>query len=134
MDNTQLVKDAYEQFGSGNIDGLIDHFAEDINWKIPEVNGSPFNAETNGRENVREFFGKLGETEEFTTFEPKEFITEGNKVVVLGSSNGNIKTTGRNFKTDWVHIFTLEDGKINSFLEFFDTAAMERAYQKSATA
>lgn len=134
MDNTQIVKQAYENFGSGNIDGLIDLFAEDINWKIPEVNGSPLNAVTNGSENVREFFGLLGATEEFTNFEPKEFISEGDKVVVLGSSAGKVISTGQNFETDWVHIFTFNDGKITSFLEFFDNAVMERAYQKSATA
>ncbi len=134
MDNTQIVKEAYGHFGSGNIDGLIDTFTEDINWRIPEVNGSPLNAETNGSENVREFFGQLGATEEFTNFEPKEFISEGDKVVVLGHSAGKVISTGKTFATDWVHIFTIEDGKIAGFLEYFDNALMERAYQKSATA
>ncbi len=131
---TEIVKRGYERFGSGDIDGLLELFAEDIKWTIPEVNGSPFNAETNGREDVRKFFGTLGQTEEFTNFEPREFISEGDKVVVLGHSEGSIKTTGRNFATDWVHIFTVKDDKITSFLEFFDNVAMERAYQKSATA
>ncbi|MDQ3633211.1 MAG: nuclear transport factor 2 family protein [Aridibacter sp.] len=134
MKNTEIVKQGYENFGSGNIDGLIDMFAEDIKWTIPDVKNSPFESVTNGRENVREFFGTLGKTEEFTSFEPKEFITEGNKVVVLGHSSGKIITTGRNFETDWVHIFTVNDGKITNFLEFFDTAAMENAYQRSTTA
>jgi ketosteroid isomerase-like protein len=134
MENTQIVKEAYGHFGSGNIDGLVNLFTEDIKWQIPEINGSPFNAITNGSENVREFFGLLGETEEFTNFEPKEFISEGNKVVVLGHSAGKVIATGQNFESDWVHIFTIEDGKIAGFLEFFDNAAMERAYQRSATA
>jgi ketosteroid isomerase-like protein len=134
MNNTEIVQEAYNRFGTGDIDGLMEVFSEDIKWTIPEVNGSPFNSVTTGREDVREFFGTLSETEEFTKFEPGEFITEGDKVVVLGHSTGNIKTTGRNFESDWVHIFTVSDGKITNFLEFFDNAAMERAYQRSATA
>jgi ketosteroid isomerase-like protein len=98
------------------------------------VNGSPFTSEIHGQDNVRDFFHLLAETEKFTKFEPREFITEGSKVVVLGRSAGSVATTGRNFDTDWVHIFTVNDGSITSFLEFFDTAIMERAYQKSASA
>lgn len=133
-ENTQIVKQGYERFGSGDIDGLLELFSEDIHWKTPDINGSPFTSEIHGKDNVRDFFGLLVETEEFTNFEPKEFITEGNKVVVLGRSAGNVTTTGRNFETDWVHIFTVKDGKVTGFLEFFDTAVMERAYQRTATA
>lgn len=132
--NTEIVKKAYEEFGKGNIEGLLEHFSEDINWKIPEVNGSPFASETIGRGNLAEFFALLGQTEEFTSFEPNEFISEGNKVVVLGHSKGNIIPTGRNFESDWVHIFTINNGKITNFLEFFDNAELERAYQRSAVA
>ncbi len=133
-ENTQVVKKAYECFGDGNIDGLIDLFAEDIRWTIPEVNGSPLKPLTIGRENVRAFFNKLSEIEEFTSFEPKDFIAEGKKVVVLGSSSGKILSTGRNFEAEWVHIFDINDGTITNFLEFFDTAMFERAYQKAETA
>ncbi len=134
MNNTEIVKEAYNNFGSGNIDGLIELFAEDIKWTMPDINGSPFDSVINGRENVRNFFGTLSETEEFTNFEPKEFIADGDKVVVLGSASGKIIPTGRDFEIDWVHIYTVDEGKITNFVEFFDTAEMERAYQRSATA
>lgn len=133
-ENTKVVQEAYENFMTGNIEGLLELFSEDIHWKIPDVNGSPLKSEVHGREGVREFFGVLGESEEFTNFEPKEYISEDNRVAVLGRSAGNVIATGRNFDTEWTHIFTVKDGKITSFLEFFDTAVMERAYQRSATA
>lgn len=133
-DNTRVVRDAYQKFTSGDIDGLLGTFTEDIDWNVPEINGAPQTGHRKGLDNVREFFGLLDEYEEFSNFEPREFITEDDRVVVLGSSTGKIKPTGRNFETDWVHIFTVRDGRIAGFLEFFDTAAMERAYQRSATA
>ena len=55
MDNTQIVKQGYERFGSGDIDGLLELFSEDIHWKTPDVNGSPFTSEIHGKDNVREF-------------------------------------------------------------------------------
>ncbi len=133
-ENVEVVKQAYGHFGTGNIDGLISLLTDDVKWTIPEVNGSPMNAVTNGCENVREFFGTLAASEEFTAFEPREFIAEGNKVVVLGYSAGKIVSTGRSFGSDWVQIFTVENGKISVFHEFFDNAEVERAYQKAETA
>lgn len=133
-ENTKVVQEAYAKFTSGDIEGLLELFSEDIHWKIPEINGSPFTSEVLGRDKVRDFFGVLSEAEEFTNFQPREYITENNRVVVLGHSAGKIISTGRNFETDWTHIFTVREGKITSFLEFFDTAVMERAYQRTATA
>ncbi len=132
--NTQITKQGYEKFGSGDIEGLLSLFAEDISWKTPTVAGASFTGQRNGREDVRKFFTELGESEEFSNFEPIEFIAQGDKVVVLGKSAGTVKSTRRPFETEWLHIFTVKDGKITGFLEFFDTAAMERAYQKATTA
>ncbi|MEZ5346476.1 MAG: nuclear transport factor 2 family protein [Pyrinomonadaceae bacterium] len=133
-ENAEIVKQAYGHFGSGNIDGLIGLMADDINWTTPEVKGSQMDSVINGSAKVREFFGKLSSSEEFTAFEPREFISEGNKVVVLGFSAGRVIETGRTFESDWVHIFTIENGRITGFHEFFDNAAVERAYQKAETA
>lgn len=132
--NLRIVKEGYEKFGSGDIEGLLSLFADDINWKTPTVEGADFTGERNGLAEVTDFFARLGESEEFSNFEPTEFIADDDKVVVLGRSAGKILGTGNDFETDWVHIFTVSDGKITGFHEFFDTAAMNRAYQKATAA
>lgn len=134
MSNIEIVKEGYAKFGSGDIPGLLNLFADDIEWQTPKVEGAPFTGLCRGREAVGEFFALLGEAEDFTLFEPREFIDGGDKVVVLGTSNATIKSTGRTATTDWVHIFTVRDNKVTNFLEFFDSAAIERAYQKATTA
>jgi len=134
MSNLQIVQDAYAKFGSGDIGGLIGLCSEDIHWQVPEIENSTFGGEWQGHEGVGNFFGALVADEEITLFEPREFISEGNKVVVLGRSASNVKSTGRSYETDWVHIFTVNDGKITVFHEFFDNAAATRAFQKSTNA
>ena len=67
-------------------------------------------------------------------FEPAEFIAQGDKVVVLGSSKATVKSTSRSYETDWVHVFTVKDGKVTNFAEFFDTAAATKAFQKATAA
>jgi len=132
--NINLVKEGYACFQNGDVPGLLNLFAEDIKWTTPNVESAFFGGTINGRNTVGEFFTKLAETEEYSTFEPQEFIASGDKVVVLGTSTATVLDTRRDFNTDWVHIFTIRDSKVSSFLEFFDTAEVNRAFQKATTA
>ncbi len=133
MNNTEIVQEGYEKFGNGDIEGLLNLFSEDIKWTTPQTQGSPIGGTYNGRSEVGEFFRLLADSEDITHFEPTEFIADGDKVVVLGNSTATVRETNRSYDNDWVHIFTVEDGKITGFLEFFDTAKVERAFQKAET-
>jgi len=132
--NTDIVQDGYAKFGSGDIAGLLDMCAENIEWETLPIENAPFSGKREGREAVAEFFKLLDENENITRFEPLEFIAQSDKVVVLGESAVTVKSTGRSYETDWVHIFTVRDGKITEFQEFFDNAAATKAQQKTATA
>ena len=132
--NTQTLRECYEKFGSGDIPGLLALFAEDIDWTIPEVENAPYSGTRHGRESVAEFFKLLADTEDITHFEPREYIAQGDRVVVLGRSTSTVRETGRHYSTEWVHVCTVKDGKLTNFLEFFDSAAATRAFQKATTA
>ncbi|MEP7074995.1 MAG: nuclear transport factor 2 family protein [Acidobacteriota bacterium] len=132
--NIAVVQNAYEKFGTGDIPGLLTLLTDDIDWSTPHVENAPFAGNRLGLQEVGEFFKLLGESEEFSYFEPTEFIAQGNRVVVLGRSKATVKTTGRTYETDWVHLFTVHEGKITNFHEFFDNAAATRAFQKTAAA
>jgi ketosteroid isomerase-like protein len=71
----------------------------------------------------------LDGAEEIERFEPKEFLAQGEKVVVLGTYRARVKTTGRIVESDWVHVHILRDGKVQEFREFCDTAAAVEAYR-----
>lgn len=132
--NVKLIQEGYEKFGSGDIPGLLSLFAEEIEWTVPLIENAPFGGERRGVKAVGEFFEQLSGAEELTRFEPLEFIAQNNRVVVLGESAATVKETGRSYETDWVHVFTVIDGKVTEFTEFFDNAAATRAFQKTTTA
>ena len=134
MNNTEIVQKGYECFGTGDIEGLLSLFSEDITWTVPEIENAPFAGKRTGTSSIAEFFSQLVEAEDLTRFEPLEFIAEGDKVVVLGESQATVRSTGKTYETDWVHVFHLRDGKVKEFTEFFDNAAAARAFQKSAAA
>ena len=131
QENTKLVKSAYEAFQSGNIQGVLDRCTDNIEWveegpsDIIELSGK-----RTGKPGVAEFFSKLDESETFHEFSPKEFIAQGNKVVVLGFYKTTVKSTNRPCQSNWVHVFTIQGGKISHFHEYFDTAAAVEAYKK----
>ena len=132
--NVEIIQQAYEKFGSGDVPGLLALMAADIRWTVPEIENAPFAGSRNGVEKVAEFFKELVEAEDITRFEPLEFIAQNDRVVVLGESAATVRGTDRSYETNWVHVFSVRDGKVTEFTEFFDNAAATRAFQKTATA
>lgn len=134
QDNVALVQQVYNNFKAGNIPALLDMLPDNVTWHLPEIEGVPFAGKRTGREAVRDFFVGVEANQETLEFEPREFIAQGDKVVSLGHYRWRVKTTGREFSSDFAHVFTIRDGKIMGFQEYTDTASAARAYQKSAAA
>jgi ketosteroid isomerase-like protein len=132
--NTDIVQSGYEKFNSGDIEGLLEMLADDVLWQTPEIENARFSGNRQGRVAVAESFKQLSESEQFTRFEPLEFIAQNDKVVVLGEAAATVTSTGSSYETPWVHIFTIRDGKVTEFQEFYDTAVATHAFQKTAAA
>jgi uncharacterized protein len=132
--NKDLVRTGYEKFTSGDIPGLVGLFSDDIDWSTPHLEDAPYGGRILGLKAVGEFFKTLDEVEDFAYLEPTEFIAQGNRVVVLGRSKATVKQTGRSYEVDWVHVFTVHEGKITNFAEYFDSALVNKAFQMAAKA
>jgi ketosteroid isomerase-like protein len=126
--NLQTVQNAYADFGKGDIASLLGRLSADVVWKLPVVAGAPIGGERHGREGVTEFFRLISEFQEAKLFEPREFVAGGEKVVVLGRYDWKVSATGREFGSDWVHVFSFADGQIVRFQEFTGTAEIAAAY------
>lgn len=133
QDAVEVVKGAYEAFGRRDIAGLLDMMTEDVDWQTPgSPDAIPYAGPRRGRKEVEGFFSKLAETEDITNFEPREFIAQGDKVVVLGNYKGRVLANSREFDLDWLHVFTVRGGKVSGFREFVDTAALADAHRAAA--
>lgn len=129
QENTKVAQQAYENFKTGNIQALLDQLSDDVAWQLPEVENVPFSGKRNGREQVGQFFAMVNESQETLQFEPREFVAQGDKVVSLGQYRWRVKSTGKEFGSDFAHVFTFRDGKIVGFHEYFDSAAAINAYR-----
>jgi ketosteroid isomerase-like protein len=122
--NVEIVRRGYEAFGRGDLDTLLSLFDENIEWTTPGPPELPTAGTRRGPQQVAEFFRLLDDVFEIQRFDPKTFISEGDRVVVLGDDTSRIKATGKVLDAQWAHVFTLKDGKVVSFLEYIDTAAV----------
>lgn len=127
-ENTEIVKRAYAAFKNGDIDALMRTYADDVSWEIYGPSTVPTAGTRKGLAGVREFFGVLDSAMTAQSFEPREYVAQGDQVVVLGSYSWKVKSTGRTFSSNWAHVATLKDGKIVRFREYTDTAAGVAAF------
>lgn len=129
QENTGLVQQTYQNFKSGDIQGVLGALSDDIEWVLPEIQGVPFARTYHGVEDVGQFFSALGDSQDVLEFEPREFVAQGEKVAALGHYAWRVKSTGQEFESDFAHVFSARDGKLTRFQEYADTAAIAAAYR-----
>jgi len=134
QENIVVVQQAYNNFKTGNIRALVDQMTDDVVWQLPEIKNVAIAGTRRGREGVTDFFATVARDQEVLEFEPREIVAQNDKVVSLGHYKWRIKETGRDFASDFVHIFTIRDGRIAGFREHFDSAVVAAAYQKAMSA
>ena len=130
-ENKQLVMQGYQLFRNKDMQGLLALYADDIEWIGSESDSLPFAGTWHGKDQVAEFFTQLGQAQEALRFEPETFIAEDNRVVVTGQASWLVKSTGQQYESPWVHVFTIRDGKVAQFQHYSDTAAAEAAFRPS---
>jgi uncharacterized protein len=129
-ENTRLVQQAYRDFQNGDIQGVLGSLSEDVEWVTTQLSGVPVGGTYHGVEEAGRFFSSLGDAQEPRHFEPREFVAQGEKVVALGHYAWHVGATGRQWESDFAHVFVVRDGKIARFQEYTDTAAIADAFRK----
>ena len=127
--NIELIRQVYDAFMKGDSERLLSFMAQDIEWEVPQVSGLPFAGKRQGRDKVAEFFQMVSAAQQVRDFQPREYIADGERVVVLGHYEWTVMATGADWGSDWVHIFTVRDSKVTSFRELTDTHRAVEAYQ-----
>ena len=120
----EVVQEAYEAFGRGDIPGVLEKFDENVDWNVSEA--VPHGGHFEGREAVGGFFQGLGERWEDFGIEIDDFVDGGDTVVGVGRAHGNLKGTGQ-AGYGFTHVFTVQDGRVVRFREYVDPDATLRS-------
>jgi ketosteroid isomerase-like protein len=129
--NVQTVKDFFAAIGRGDRDALLALVAEDIEWIIPGK-GWPLAGTYRGHGGIADLLETASKSMETST-EPREFVAQGDRVMVIGFAQGKVKATNKPFEDNWIFAITVQNGKLTSIREYVDTQALARASQMDAS-
>src|ERR1700722_13875566 len=106
--NIQTVKDFFAAIGRGDREALLALVAEDIERIIPGEDW-PLAGTRHGHAGLADLLETASKS---MATEPREFIPQGDRVLVVGFARGKIKATNKTFEDDWVFAITVRDGRL----------------------
>jgi ketosteroid isomerase-like protein len=129
--NVQIVKDFFAAMGRGDTQAVRALAAEDIEWIIPGEDW-PLAGIRRGHAGLANLLQTASETIETSFMELREFVAQGDRVMVVGFASGNIKATHRTWEDHWIFAITVRNGKLTNIREYIDTQALARASEMDA--
>jgi ketosteroid isomerase-like protein len=123
-----VIRDLYDSFARGDVAAVLGLMAADIVWNEAEnfiySDRNPYR----GPQAVLDgLFIRLATEWEGLSVNPESFVSEGDRVVVLGRYKGTYRATGKAVNAQFVHAWTLSGGKVAGFQQYTDTLQFARA-------
>lgn len=126
--NVQVVQKAFDDFLKGNISAVVDISTDDVEWSSYDNPDVPYATTYHGKKGVAQFFSNLAETINYTKFEPRQFVSQGDDVVVFGRHAASVKATGKTFDHEWCFSFKMRNGKVQRFFAYVDSRDQAQAF------
>lgn len=129
MDNLQKIQGVYAAFGAGDLPAILAVLSPDIDWiQYCPKEAIPFGGHYHGHEGIIQFFTLVGQNAEVEQYEPREFQVGGDMVIVEGWQRVKARSTGKSWETNFVHIYTFENGLVVKVREYYNTLPMAQAF------
>ena len=123
-ENVGVIEALYRAIETGDVDSFKKQLDDSVQLDIVGPDSVPFTGSANGISSVVEFaidnFSQLEEQHA----QINEVIAQGNSVVVIGQETGKFKEGNAAYRIEWVQRFRVENQKIVSIRQIFDTASM----------
>lgn len=119
----------WDETKGGCVDEWMDILADKIDFRSLAM-GRPaaeFTGPRMSKEDVRGYFDGLCNGWAMDYYRIDHFVADGDMVCAVGSTAWTNKATGKKVDTQKVDFFRFKDGKVVSFFEYYDTAALIEA-------
>jgi len=128
MKHADIVSKIYTDFAAGDAAAILEVFADDIEFRLAEHH--PYRGSKGawrGKQAIaREFFAVAGPEWDGWTIGIEQTVEADGAVVVEGRYTGSYKPTGRRMDVQVCHVWRFRDGRVASFHQYVDTAALRR--------
>ena len=126
MSNSEILKQGYSYFAEGNIEAVLALFDPQIEWN--ECKGFPFvqgdGTSVGPQAVVQDVFSQIPVHYDGFSIDIQDLFESGDKVVMEGYYTGIWKETGKEFKANATHIWTVKNGLATRFFQAVDTATI----------
>lgn len=125
--NKQIVRDYFQAIGGGDLEKALGLTSEGFVFTLEGT--TTYSGTYTGHAEVQGFFANIAGAIDFEKdleIEIQDMIAEGDKVVVR-SAGKMTSTSGKPYNNRYCHVFTVRDGKIQSDIEYLDTALVTEA-------
>lgn len=131
--NKALIESLYAAFRTGDVATFFAALDPRVVWteaeNIAYADRNPYV----GPEQVGEgVFGRLMADWDAFTVTPEQFVAGDDAVAVTGRYRATYKQTGAPIDAQFVHVWTIRDGRIIRFQQFADTLQFARAMNQVA--
>ena len=113
--STQVVLQAYDKFSKGDVPGLMALCTDDVVFDVQDNVLTATPKMYKGKAQAAEFFKDLGAQNQYTVFQPWRFIADGDDVMILVHAEFKHMPDGKVYNTNYVHHFTVVNGKVAAF-------------------
>mgnify|MGYP000967018263 CR=1 FL=1 len=128
--NIKLVQNVYGAYARRDLAAVMEACAPDVAWGMSgRREDLPLQGVHAGRAGVGAFFRDMAEMVEITSFQPQRFLAAGDKVFVWGRWSWIMRNSGRPGENEWLHVFTIADGKVAEWRGYNDGAQLLAAYR-----
>ena len=121
-DHIKTVQLVYEAFGRGDVEAILGHVTDDVNWAVEPNGPAPWNGVRYGKDGVASFLSDLANNVEVTEFTPLTFAANDTDVLTVVRYAHRARSTGNAVSMDLHHWFRFRDGKIHYVRGTEDTA------------
>lgn len=133
MTNTDIIKSIYIAYSQKDMHTVFEKFSDDIVWIEPgDASEIPFSGTFVGKADVQRMLHIEHHRLTITSFHPKLFLEGDNRVAVFGSDSAIVNDTQNSYQTDFVQLFTLDNGLVTHVQVFMDTQAIAKAFVSNA--
>lgn len=130
--NIQTVKDLFSAIGRRDVPTILNYLDENVDWQSPAtgtmVKEISWSKPRHGKTEVSAFFNEVRSKLILDDMAYTTIMADGDHVVAEGSIRGNVISTGCFFRADFAMVFTLRNGKIVHFRNYYDSAEIAAAF------
>ncbi|WP_348675780.1 nuclear transport factor 2 family protein [uncultured Abyssibacter sp.] len=120
--------EVFTRFGNKDVPAIVELLDDDVVIEFYGPDVIPYAGTYNGKTEAANFFTTVLSSVDIHQFEPEQFLSDGKMVTVTGQLHLTARSTGRDIRSDFAHVITVENGKWVRFRDFMNTAEAVAAF------